>query len=394
MDELDKYIESTVKKEIHTPIKFENSIKSAFSKNKKSIKTFNIYKIVSLTCACIIGLVGFVYAKDIKNIIQNFYNSSKGLDTAIENDYINYTQAEYIDSNGTSVKVDNMLMDDYNLSMTFSLILNDSINVGEIGQITLQDMIITDEENRIIYCENEKAFNDYCQRNNLGYEYGKNNDNYINSGSNWYIKNRLEETNTTELIYNLYATTFPKSKKLFIHLTQIDISKQDAPENKLIMNGDWNIELDVPEKFYNRESTIYTVKSVNDNTVNITDASVYDTCMKFAFNTFAEPLYNENDPDDVKDKKHEERLAWMWELTKAGKNMAEDEYVENSNGKIFYPTRSSDVDTRVDYLYDGKISYLQTFNLTKYDMTDNLKVHLILNTMEGSREIIVELERR
>jgi hypothetical protein len=69
------------------------------------------------------------------------------------------------------------------------------------------------------------------------------------------------------------------------------------------------------------------------------------------------------------------------------------EYVETSDGKRFEPAARSDGDGGYG-LPAGEpnkiINYSQTFNLTKFDATDELKVHIFTNK---GKEIIIDYER-
>ena len=69
------------------------------------------------------------------------------------------------------------------------------------------------------------------------------------------------------------------------------------------------------------------------------------------------------------------------------------EYVETSEGKKFEPAGRSDGDGGYS-LPAGEsnkiVNYSQTFNLTKFDATDELKVHIFTNKGE---EIVIEYER-
>ena len=68
----------------------------------------------------------------------------------------------------------------------------------------------------------------------------------------------------------------------------------------------------------------------------------------------------------------------------------ENECVETSDGRKFYPAGRSDGDGMISVEEDGNVKYYNTFNLTNYDATDNLKVHLF---KENGDEIIVELTK-
>ena len=69
---------------------------------------------------------------------------------------------------------------------------------------------------------------------------------------------------------------------------------------------------------------------------------------------------------------------------------SEKEYVETTDGTKYYPAHRSDGDGEISVKEDGTITYYNTFNLTNYDATDTLKVHVFKTTGE---EVIIELEK-
>ena len=68
----------------------------------------------------------------------------------------------------------------------------------------------------------------------------------------------------------------------------------------------------------------------------------------------------------------------------------EESYVENEYGEKFYPSQSSDTDGGYGIGSDGILIKYETFNLTKFDATDKLKV--VFKTI-NDEEIIIELAR-
>ena len=65
-------------------------------------------------------------------------------------------------------------------------------------------------------------------------------------------------------------------------------------------------------------------------------------------------------------------------------------YVENEKGERFYPAQSSASDGGYSFNTDGKLHKWETFTLTKFDMTDKLKV--VLTTINKD-QIIINLEK-
>lgn len=106
------------------------------------------------------------------------------------------------------------------------------------------------------------------------------------------------------------------------------MTKYEISENEeTILNGEWNIKLDVPEKFYNREVCIYNVKSCSDSEINVTNASLYDTGFRIEFNRKVSPIYNDDDSDEVKKEKMNKLVEWNMKELDEERNMTYDDYV-------------------------------------------------------------------
>lgn len=403
MEELDQKIRDILTQDIELSEKYKKTVRKTLKEHNKKERTLSnkIVKFSIATCCCTIIATSVVFAKDISVYLQQlFNNNSKGLDTAIENGYIYQPNMEYIQSNNVETKIDNLIMDDFNLSFTLNFKFKDEIEVNKISDLYLPDMIIVDEENKIIYCEDENMFNQYCKENNLSLQYKNFNDDNMNSGSNWSIKEKNLQSNSINLVYNLYANHFPKSKKLTLYFNKIEIEKNENSKNKLIINGNWRINTNIPEIFYNRNAIVYNMKTCTNPKINVTEAIVYDTCMKFSLNTQEELIYKPEDTEEIINQKISEKVdeardEYLRNL-REGKNenrsiFNSDPYVQTSNGEKFYPTKNSSEDSGSsnDFM-SGIVTYWQTFNLTKYETSPNLKVYLKYK----GEDIIIELERK
>ena len=143
-----------------------------------------------------------------------------------------------------------------------------------------------------------------------------------------------------KIIYTATAKEFPISKKLYI----------DFDGKKEV--------LDVPE-FMQSEIVQYRLKSISDENWKFESATLSNTAFK---------IYLSN-CDGIS---HNERNR-----------------VVTSDGKECYQQEKSDGDGSISVGSDGVVKYYNTFNLTKFDATDNLKVYLFKTNGE---EIIIELE--
>lgn len=194
----------------------------------------------------------------------------------------------------------------------------------------------------------------------------------------------------------MVSSQYPKSKKLNIKFDEIYLSENEISENEEIrINGQWNLMVDIPKEMYERETIVYNVKSCSDRDIKITEAVLYNTGMKFEFTTNVQPIYEESDSSKVKDRKIDELAEWYKnQRLKFDKSYINNEILVSSNGKKYLPVESSSEDAGTEYLVDGTFRHWQTFTLTKYEMTDTMKIYFNINIPSGSKDVIIELERK
>lgn len=397
-NDMDKKIKKILSQDIELTDKYKHIIRNTLKERKERKRNYysNFLKLAVVGCCCMILTTSAVFAKDISNFFKNFFNTSKGMDTAIENGYIIQPNMNYISSSEIKIKIDNLLITDYNLSFTMNMKFKNNLNLEDIEKINLPDLIITDNENKVLYCENENRFNEFCTEKNLTYNYKEFNDNYINSGSNYYIKAKNYNSNEIQIVYNLTSNNFPKSKIVNVNFSEIALLNQSDTNNLPVINGNWNISVDIPEKFYNRETISYNVKSCSNDSINITKAIVNDTCMKLELIIKEEKIYNnEDNTEDIKLKINNKLNVLKKEFASGNVNNLElfdkNTYVETEDGIKYYPSESSSQDSGCsnDFM-SGIVTYWQTYNLTKYETTSNLKLFLKYK----NENILVEFEKQ
>ena len=346
MHENEKNFENNIRKifteEIEVPYYVKNTIRQTLQqqneKSNNSKKKIKIIKSVATACTCCVLITGVVFAKDIANIVKDFFLINEGMDNAIENGYIDNPNMEYINSNGTEIKINSILMDDYNLSMEIGI--KGNFAKENNVDITFPDMIITDENKNILYCADKDTFEKYCNDNNLGYKWAEDDEYYISSGSNSYIKSINGDT--LNLVYNFFADDrYPKSKKLFFNLNKVLYFEG---EKEVMIEGNWNIEYDVPEKFYNREEIIYNVKNCSNDEIKSMQVVVLETTTKIQLTTNEKPTlpYDLNDDEKTKEIKIQEEIGREQNMTIQdfeNNKKFKDEYIENERGEKYYPTK-------------------------------------------------------
>lgn len=339
---------------------------------KKGFEEMNkVSKVIIIVLCAGILLSGVAFSKDISNFIKSFFglNTSEGVDTAVNNGFISEVEPTVQSADGIDISVTSFLIDDYNFCMNFNLKLSDNYDVEEFKRVEFTDISILDENGDIV-------FDVYSISQNVNPAEIENH--YM--GAHSVLSEKIGER---EFKISLSATgaskPFPKSKKLIVDFNELKTRETIDEEN--IYEGKWHFELDVPEEMYNRETVIYKVKSCNDNKTVVDDASLSNTAFKMSI-----PVTT-TDKIDYKTLFDRENMKSIYSLIALQK-----EYIETSDGKKFEPSGRSDGDGGYSVPSDeNKITdYHQTFNLTKYDATDTLKVHIFTNI---GKEIIIEYEK-
>lgn len=327
-------------------------------------------RIIATACACLVLVSGIVAATAMKKSKSSDRGLGEGVDTAVENGYIANPEMDFVkfDDKGTEIKIENFVMDDLNLSVKFSLKFTESIesvvDLKKVYDIELNDLIVRDEENRIIFNEYSiEAFEKYCKENNLDYKYGEFDENYMNCGLNWFIEEKNQ--NIITLMYNIHSDKFPKSKKLYFSFKTITLHALPLEQpTKYELEGAWNVEVDVPEKMYNRTTEYYKVISCDNKEFDIYTAIATDTGFEIGV-----IMPHKNKSKSIISRR--------------------ESYIENENGDKFNFSLSLSRKAKNDILEENKYDFYETFNMTKYDITDKLKIVL----KYYGKPVTIELER-
>ena len=388
-ENFDKEIKKALSEEIEKPKNYENIIKNTLNNqnNNTHYKKINIIKKVACFILVIVLATSVIFAKDILAYISYLLktNSSKGEQTAIDNGYIEEVNMKYINSNGVNVRVSEILMDDYNLSILFNIEIPGTESVESVYNVNLSNLVITDEQNNVLVLalENSERYEEFYKENNIQ---ERNRNIAYNKGA-YYGEIITSYGRTIEYKYMTYSEEFPKSQKLNISFDKIVLSNKNSYD-KTVIEGEWNIEVNLPEEMYNRETLIYNAKNSTED-ILITSFKVSNTATKIELITkWGDPVYTEGDSEEERARKTEE----FFNNAHSVQNICvKNEYIENSNGEKFYPVvNSSDGNGGYNQMLNGMLRYWQTFNLTKYDATDTLKL-----VLEKQGEIIeIELENK
>lgn len=406
MKDLDDFITNIVTKEINEPDKYETAIRTAL--DKKVYKKSKFSKIAVTVCSLLIVITGITYATDIKEFVSKYlYNFNEGVDTAIENGYFDEIEMDYVSSSETKtdinedvdtsnleIKVKDMVMDDYTLCFTFSIKFDETTDISNIQRINLNEVLITDENKSVLYCNNKEIFDNYCKNNNLALDYHT-----TNSGLNWYIIDKDLENKTIDLMFNVISDRekkYPNSQIINIQIGKISMEEQiTSTIENIKIEGKWNIIVDVNSKFYDRETINYKVINSNCEDINVTEATLNDTSFTFKFTLPHKPFYLETDSQEIKKK----AIDWYNNYYTNENGIVSpapiiNSYVENGAGQKFYqPSNGVEAQYNSDILTSDYIYYKDVFTLTKANQTNTLKVYFTIDLPDIQKDVYIELEK-
>ena len=321
----------------------------------------NIGKGIGIAACIVLSMTGVVFATT--QIINKFgANSSDGIQTAIDNEYYSDVNTEYKEANGISTSIESFLIDDNNFDMNINIKFDGSYNLQDMlsndGRIDIMDLKVVNEKNEKVFATREIESEEMMSLYKTEQEARENYNSYEGAYSE-----TSEKINDNEIKFYLTATgnptEFPVSQKLIVTFNKIrNRHWENDQEKDIIYKGKWKYELDVPSSMAKSNIVHYQLVSISDKNYKFEDAKISNTAFKIYLSNCNGITWNDN------------------------------QCVETSDGRKFYPAQRSDGDGEISVKEDGIVRYYNTFNLTNYDATDTLKVHLFKTNGD---EIIVEL---
>lgn len=274
----DKYIEEELLEDIKLNIAISEFGKEYRMKSIKNEKAISFKKVAII----ILGIIVITGAVQARNIVQSFINRKpvyivSSISDAITDGYVENLNMEYMYSDGVGLKINSFSMSDNDISITFDFKLNGKTQLN--GKNLEYAYIIYNENNEVYHVE--KGTN-----TNLTKEFIKNNkvelvnndiEPHFVTGQNMYVTKTEENVIVNSLISA--KDYFPKAKKLYIKVVGIGY-KNEKGNYKSLSNSEWNIELNVPEKFYLEKVIEYQLKEQLSK-VNIERIIVSNTSMTF-----------------------------------------------------------------------------------------------------------------
>lgn len=369
MNNFDKRVEAIFKDNIDVPDSFENAIKSALEKkgvvNMK--KKFISKKVLVVLMTCVLLVIGGVGAYPIaKDYIEfkQYENrpiaySRTSIDEAIANGYIENLDMEYNFKEGVGVKIEELSVSSDTITM-INKIKFERLPLDFDPAIFSYDLYITDE-NKNVYTCGSNAIRFYKEQ---GIEYDKTGATSIKQADRSNILTVNFEDNIATSKVELNSTKgFSKGQKLTIRIANLYFFKIDyenpGMEKVQISDVEYVFEIDLPERFYDRNEMEYKVATEVDG-FKLVRGVVTET--GFTFVADIDGMY-----EMIVDKNWEEITEYCHITNERGEKFG----IESGWGG--YPGR-----------------FKTTYSMTMNDATEKLYVHTMIN----GEEKIIELIRK
>lgn len=207
--------------------------------NSKILRTAaSLFLVLGITC-------GVAYAGyQLTNYFRIKGIDDTGIQTALENNYIQNIDMDYIEEEKVKFKVDYLMMDDINFDLVFNFVTQDSVDNFE--GIAVSNLKITDENNNQIYISSEDQ--DVWTKN------------IALMAECWSVVEK--QGNTLRQVVHLCSNNFPKSNKIYVSFDRVVLYNVNKGNPITIeYEGDYKLEFDVSKQLTERKSIQYEAKN-------------------------------------------------------------------------------------------------------------------------------------
>lgn len=327
-----------------------------------------------------------VYAKIAWNIEFKEYQKREKVsgwgtvNEAIKDGYEENINMEYIYKDGIGIKIDSLMLTDDYFKMQVNMKFDENAKINT--ETFSYGVAIYDESNnvyaiaeRVHWGTNEKA-STYFKKfyKETGIKYNKKNvfANELATSCSKGIVSAIPGNIITDIEMSSYKG-FPKSKKIYVRIFDIGYSMYERDiENKKIKNGEdfpltdveWNIEIDVPEKFYEREITeLKLFENIED--IRLTKAEISETGL----------VINAD-------------ITGLVELIMSGKDMNVQEFNNLKDNTIFVSDENGEKYLPLDMGTISESEMFMKFDLGKKDLTKKLYLNININEQSYKIELV------
>ena len=208
------------------PLSFHNAIfEVALNKNRKNKTMLGLKKVAIIVTSISTITAGTVFATHINQFLGDIFNDSKGVESAVQNNYIEENlDTVAAESQNTRIEATQMLFDDHTLDINFLAQFNIDVDLtNKENFFDIPDLLITDENNDIIYHANMEIAQEFLKQNGLKSERTDVINNRINSGIVPLEITKIINPTTCNFTLKCYSydAKFPNCSKLYLQFKHL-----------------------------------------------------------------------------------------------------------------------------------------------------------------------------
>ena len=251
---------------------FEEEERFSMSKNKILRTAASLFLVLGITC-------GVAYAGyQLTNYFKIKGIDDTGIQTALQNNYVQNIDMDYIEKEEVKFKVDYLMMDDINFDLVFNFITKDAVENYE--GIAVCNLKITDENNNQIYISSEDQ--DIWTKN------------IALSSEMWTTVEKQDHT--LRQVVHLSSNNFPKSNKIYVSFDEVILyNVNNGNPITIKYEDDYKLEFNVSEQLINRKSIEYTTDDKNIKEAKLTNSGFVISVSRDWLKTDSEDLAVEDE---------------------------------------------------------------------------------------------------
>ena len=287
--ENNKYMEEKILEQVVRDISLFNIRKEIEKKQERdntNQECFLKRVAVFLLSLLVISGTSFATYYYFKNIHTEKVYALSSIKEAEESGYIDNIEMDYIYAKNIGAKVNSIILSDNNMD----IILDFDFKQEQLTHNNILVNAIIYDENKTIYANSDtpvtskgKYLQNFYKEKEIPY-----------NQSNWYEgicarsirQNSLLENSEQCMIQMSFTANqkpFPRSQKLYITIFNLGYI-EEGKFTSISNHAEWNIEIEIPEKFYERKTTKYELKEEIEG-FQLNNAYITETSMTLLYSS-------------------------------------------------------------------------------------------------------------
>ena len=234
LDEIDKLLYLHFRNNNMVPYSVTKTIKTTDLNKTKQTYNFSIKKLISIIIAFLTISGGIVFASVF---ISNMFIYNRGIEKAVENNYIQNINMDYTYVDNLSFKVDYFVMDDINLNIVFEFKSESDNILKDYQGVSFNNLKIYDDlGNQILYdTEGDEFYNNIALIH-----------------SSWQIIEK--DDYHIRQILKAQSQNFPNSNTIFVEFDGITLyTVENGLATTKEYTGNWILKFDISEQLHDRK---------------------------------------------------------------------------------------------------------------------------------------------